>query len=61
MCQCMYVYSSHDLCAHVQMVCNEGTVLTLKTNYGAPNYRVMNVDLNKPERVSNFVILTLSI
>ena len=44
MCQCMYVYSSHDLCAHVQMVCNEGTVLTLKTNYGAPNYRVMNVD-----------------
>ena len=33
-------------------MCNQGTVFTVMTDSEAPHYRVLNIDINKPDKVS---------
>ena len=35
----------------LQFICDEGTVFTLKTDLDAPRYRLVNIDITKPDKV----------
>jgi len=38
--------------SHSQYISNNGTVFTFKTNKDAPRYKIINIDITKPEPVS---------
>ena len=36
---------------YLQFICNQGTVFTFKTDFKGARYYVLNIDINKPDKV----------
>lgn len=52
----MLIYIFIDIILFIQYITNEGSNCVFRTNKDAPNYRLINIDLSKPEE-PNWTVL----